>query len=342
MKDTLRKLSDAYGVSGREEMVLETVRELVSGLNVSVRDDITGNIIVHRKGDKPGKIWMSAHMDEIGLMVKKIEGDFIRFTRVGGFDEKLLLAQEVVVMGDKNYNGIIGAKPPHLQTAGESDKMLGYSDLYIDIAMKHNELKKHVRVGDRIVLRHVFTELKNNQVATKAMDNRSCAAIIIGALRHIENIKGLPDIYAVFNAQEEVTFAGAVTASYDIFPDVAFVTDVTVGKQPGVDDGYSLDDITIGTGAHMHRGLYEFIKKTASEENIKLSVEALPSWSGTDTGAIQLARSGVATALLSLPVKNMHSPVETGSISAMENMSRLLARCIEKIDLKDYETKQIK
>lgn len=342
MKEIIRKLSDAYGISGREEMALDTVKELVKDMDVKVTCDKTGNIIIHRKGDKPGRIWMSAHMDEIGLMVKKIDGDFIRFLGVGGFDEKVLLAQEVVVLADKHYTGIIGAKPPHLQSAGESDTMLKYKDLYIDLGMKNSELKKHIKIGDRIALRHVFTELKNNQIATKAMDNRSCGAVIISALKLIDNMKNLPDVYAVLNAQEETTFAGATTASYDIFPDVAFVTDVTVAKQPGVDDGYALEEIAIGTGSHINRDLYEFVKKTAAEENIKTATEALPSWSGTDTGAVQLARSGVATVLLSLPVKNMHSPVETGSISAMESMARLIARCIEKIDLKNYEIKQIK
>lgn len=342
MKELLRTLTDFVAISGEEEMFLKTIKNIFKKDKVSVESDKMGNIIIYKKGEKKGKVWMSAHLDEIGLIVTKIEKSYIKFSQVGGYDEKVLLGQQVIVFGDKKYKGIIGAKPPHLMSPDEYGKMLTFSELFIDIGKNADFVKKHIKVGDRIVIKHGFQELKNNLIATKALDNRACAAIIIMALKRLLAIKNLPDIYVVLNAQEETTFLGAKVASYSIFPDIAFVTDVSFAKQPGVPKGLPIENVIIGKGSHIAPALFEHIKSIAEEEGIKYSIEAMPSWSGTDTGIVQLAKSGVTTALVSLPVKNMHSPVEVGNVKTMEKMSKLLAKSIETLKIKDFDIKTIK
>ncbi len=342
MKELLRILTDFVAISGEEEMFLKTIKNIFKNDEVSVEADKMNNIIVYKKGEKKGKVWMSAHLDEIGLIVTKVEKAYIKFSQVGGYDEKVLLGQQVIVFGDKKYKGIIGAKPPHLMDSDEYGKMLTFRDLFIDIGKSADFVKKHIKVGDRIVIKHGFQELKNNLIATKALDNRACAAIIITALKHLLKTKNLPDIYVVLNAQEETTFLGAKVASYKVFPDIAFVTDVTFAKQPGVPNGHTITDVIIGKGSHIAPALFEHIKNVAEEEEINYSIEALPSGSGTDTGVVQMAKSGVTTVLVSLPVKNMHSPVEIGNIKTMEKMAKLLAKSIETLKIKDFDIKTIK
>lgn len=342
MKEALKALALAAGPSGAEDGLLSAVKNVCRGHDAEISIDKMGSITVFKKGNKKGKIALFAHLDEIGLIVTKIDGKYLRFAEVGGYDEKVLLSQEVVVYGDKPYFGIIGAKPPHLQDAGESSKMLEAEDMYIDIAMSEKEIRKRVHVGDRVLIRSEFTELKNGQVSVKAVDNRGSCAVILGVLPLLERMKENYDLYIVLNTQEETTMAGSKTSAHRIHPDVAIVVDVTFAKQPGVDFGLQADEIGIGCGAHMNRKLYEYTKKLAEKKGVKFQTEPLPSHSGTDTGAVQLSRSGVSTILLSLPIKNMHSPVETVSIEAMEKMSSFMAEMISEMNIKDFSETIIK
>jgi len=342
MKEILKTLSCACGPSGKEDDMFDAVAAVCRGMNVEIKKDKMGSISIFRKGTKRGVIGLFAHIDEIGLMVTKIDGNYIRFTEVGGYDEKVLLSQEVVVYGDKPYFGIVGAKPPHLQSAGESSNMLEFKDLYIDIAMKEAEIRKHIKIGDRILIRSEFAELKNNQVSMKAIDNRGSCAILLGVLPIIDRMKDNYDLHIVLNAQEETTMAGSKTSAHSIFPDVGIVVDVTFAKQPGVDFGLSLEEMGIGCGAHMNKKLFEFTKKLADKKGVKYQIEPLPSHSGTDTGAVQIARNGIATILFSLPIKNMQSPVETVRIETMEKMSAFTAEMISEMDISEFAETIIK
>lgn len=342
MKELLKKMSSAVGISGSGDDTLETVKTIFEDYNVSIDCDKMGSIRIFKKGSRKGVVWMSAHIDEIGLIVKKIEDGYIRFGSIGGYDEKILLGQEVTVFGNNQYDGIIGCKPPHYMERDEYDKMLGFKDLYIDTGMNEETVNKNISVGDRIIIKHKYTELKNDNVATKATDNRACASVIIKALQKLTRVKDLPDIYAVLNAQEETTFLGAATSSYDIHPDIAFVLDVTLAGQPGVENGNDMDEIAIGKGAHISGKLFEYVKKQADASGIKYAIEPLPRGSGTDTGAIQTARGGTAAQLISIPVRNMHSPVEVVNVKNMEKAADFLADIIKDIDIDKFDTEIIK
>lgn len=342
MLDIVKGLTTNPGPSGLEDSLYDEIKKIIKGCNVEISIDKLGNIVVFRKGDERGSIAFFAHNDEIGLIVTKIDGAYLRFTEIGGYDEKVLLGQEVIVYGKKKCSGIIGAKPPHLQTPGESDKLLRYSDLYVDLCMTQEELKKNIRIGDRILIKSDFTELKNGQISVKALDNRSCGAILLHSLRFFDKMKGIPDIYIVLNSQEETTMLGAVSSTHKINPDIAVVLDVTFAKQPGCDFGLPIDSIGIGKGAHICSRMFDFVKKLAEDECIKFVIEPLPSNSGTDAEGVQTARSGITTILLSLPIKNMHSPTEIANIKTMENMSKFLSRIVSAIKIADFKERVIK
>ena len=342
MLETVRALTMATGPSGAEDSMLSTIKEIVKKYNVTVEKDRMGNITVFKKGAKKGSLAFFAHNDELGLIVTKIDKDYLRFTEVGGYDEKVLLGQEVTVFGKKKIKGIIGAKPPHLQTKGEGDKFLKFEDLYIDVAMKNRDIVKYISVGDRVIINSNFTEMKQDQVCVKALDNRSCGAIILYMLHYLENVKNHPDIYLVLNSQEETTMAGSKTFAYKINPDVAFVLDVTFAKQSGHEGGFPIDKMGIGLGANICKRMFDFIKKTADENNFPYFIEPLPSMSGTDAYAVQTVRGGLTTMLLSLPIKNMHSPVEMASIKTMDSMAKFLSLAVSLINVKDFQERIIK
>jgi len=343
LKEILKILTESIGPSGMEEKSFESVKKILEGEeNITISLDKMGNIIIFRKGDRKEKIAFFTHNDEIGLIVTKIDGDYLRFTSVGGYDEKVLLGQEVTVYGEKVVSGIIGATPPHLQKAGESDKLLKYEDLYVDLAMKNKELEKYFKIGDRIILKSEFTELKNDFVCCKSIDNRGSAAAIINILNHIKNLKNIPDLYFVLNAQEETTMVGSLTSCYSINPDIAVVVDVTFAKQPGVESGISYDSIGIGRGSQICSDLYDFITEIAKRENIKYEIEAVPQHSGTDAYAVQTARGGIKTILLSLPIKNMHSPREIVNVKTIDKISKLLSLFVSEVEFEKYGEKIIK
>ncbi|MEO0281162.1 MAG: hypothetical protein ABIN05_02270 [candidate division WOR-3 bacterium] len=343
LKEVLKILTESFGPSGMEEKSFENVKKIFEDeKNLSISLDKMGNIIIFRKGDRTGKIGFFTHNDEIGLIVTKIDGDYLRFTSVGGYDEKVLLGQEVTVFGEKIVSGIIGATPPHLQKSGESDKLLKYEDLYVDLAMKNAELKKYFKIGDRVLIKSEFTELKNDFVSCKSIDNRGSAAAIINILNHIKNLKNIPDLYFVLNAQEETTMAGSLTAAYSIQPDIAVVVDVTFAKQPGVESGASYDAIGIARGAHICSQLCDYIIELVKRENIKYEIEPVPQHSGTDAYMVQTARGGIKTILLSLPIKNMHSPREIVNLKTIDKISKLLSIFVSEVDFEKYGEKIIK
>ena len=236
MKELLKKLSNAPGISGFEN----EVRDLMTGeLNEYVDEisiDNMGNLIAIKKGD-PGnkKVMLAAHMDEIGLMVRFIDKKgFIKFSKIGGINDQMLLNQTVYIQTAKgNVTGVIGSKPPHKMKAAERKKILEFEDMFIDIgASSKDEALKRVNIGDPIIIEQEFKELDNNLVMGKALDNRVGCAILIEVLKQVESEATL---YGVGTVQEEVGLKGAKTSAFGINPDMALALDVTIsGDHPGI------------------------------------------------------------------------------------------------------------
>jgi endoglucanase len=334
----LKKLSEARGVSGYEAEVRGIVAEEFGRYADEVQTDKLGNVIALRRGEgeEPRRrIMLAGHMDEIGLMVTKLEKGFLHFTEVGGFDERVLLGQEVMVHGRKDLPGIIGSRPPHVLPPEEREKTIPMDKLFIDVGVGKEELERLVRVGDLVTLRREFTQLQGDLVAGKAFDDRTAVAAILVCLEGLASIRHAWDVYAVATVQEEVGLRGAITSAYGLAPDVAIAIDVTFGNQPGVSEAETVKmdkGPAIGFGPNVHPRLHEALVEMAKELEIPYQVEAVPGASGTDAWAIQVTREGIPTALISIPLRYMHTSVETVSLKDVERTGRLMAGFIGRLD----------
>ncbi len=334
----LKKLSEARGISGYEAEVREIVAEEFGRYADEVQTDKLGNVIALKRGESEEprrRIMLAGHIDEIGLMVTTLEKGFLRFTSVGGFDERTLLGQEVTVHGRKDLPGIIGSRPPHVLPQEERGKTIAMDKLFIDVGMGAEELTRLVRVGDLVTLRREFTQLKGDLVAGKALDDRTAVAAILVCLEGLASVRHAWDVYAVATVQEEVGLRGAITSAYGLAPNAAIAIDVTFGNQPGVSEAETVEmgkGPAIAFGPNVHSRLYETLVQVAKELEIPYQVEPIPGRSGTDAWAIQVTREGIPTALLSIPVRHMHTSVETVSLKDVERTGRLMAGLIGRLD----------
>ena len=334
----LKKLSEARGVSGYEAEVRGIIAEEFGRYADEVQTDKLGNVIGLKKGEgeEPRhRIMLAGHMDEIGLIVTKPEQGFLHFTSVGGFDERTLLGQEVTVHGRKDLPGIIGSRPPHVLPEEEREKTIAMDKLFIDVGMGEEELERLVRVGDLVTLRRKFTQLQGDLVTGKAFDDRAAVASILVCLEGLASIRHVWDVYAVATVQEEVGLRGAITSAYGLAPDVGIAIDVTFGNQPGVSEAETLEmgkGPAIGFGPNIHPKLHQTLAEVAKELEIPYQVEPIPGQSGTDAWAIQVTREGIPTALLSIPLRYMHTSVETLSLKDVERTGRLMAGFIGRLD----------
>ncbi|WP_353892117.1 M42 family metallopeptidase [Proteinivorax hydrogeniformans] len=342
-KAILKELTETTGVSGYELDVAIKVDKHIKNLCDEVNMDRLGNVIGKKSGEGKNrpKVMLAAHMDEIGLMVTEIDDDgFIRFTSVGGIDPRTLPSQEVTVYGAEEVFGIIGAKPPHLTHPSERGKAIDMYDLFIDTGLSGGEVKKKVRVGDIAVVNRELTDLLSDRVAGKAIDDRAGVCVMIECLRQLQRIKHQCDVYTVATVQEEVGIRGAMVSTYGIVPDIGIAIDVSFGDMPGVDPQNSSKlgaGPALAIGPNIHPNILKKLKEVAAEWGISFQIETEPMQSGTDASAMQITRGGIATALVSLPQRYMHTSVESVSLKDIKNAGKLLAMFISLIDYKDVE-----
>jgi len=344
----LKKLSEAVGVSGHEFEVKKVIAEEISDIVDELKVDSLGNIIAFKRGKENGpKVMVSAHMDEIGLMITHIDKrGFLRFIGVGSWNERILPGQRVIVCaGDVKVRGVIGAKPPHLMTPEEKKQVLEIKKLFIDIgATSYDEVKElGINVGSIAVLdREVVRLGGTDKVTGKAFDDRVGVASLIFALKLLNNVKHEAEVYSVFTVQEEIGLKGATVSAFAVKPDVGIAVDVTTANDiPEVDEK---DWITVlGKGPAIkvmdkgnisHPKLRELLIKIAEEEKIPYQLEVLPG-GATDAAAIMVSREGVPVATISIPCRYIHSPIEVLDIKDAVYASKLLASFIRKISRDD-------
>ncbi len=343
MIDILKQLSDAGGISGFEYAVAPKVAALLSQYCDDVKADTSGNVIGKifcSKKDAP-TVMIEAHMDGIGLMVKDItDRGFLTFVPIGGIDPRILPSSEVVVCGRKELYGVIGAKPPHLQSAEDAQKAPKISDMAIDVGLSKEDVEKLVSVGDMVYFKTEAVTLPcGNGLSGKYLDDR---AGIVSLLMCLAELKGkqLPFHLVVLCAvQEEVGLRGAKMGAESIFPSVAMVVDVCHGNTPdsGSESVFKPGSGTVlSMGPNIHPKLAALAKKVAEEKNIPFSVDVDGGDTGTDAWAIQVAKTGVATMLLSIPLRYMHTTVETLSFDDVSATGRLLAETLLALDAEDY------
>lgn len=335
----LKSLSEASGVSGYEDQVREIVHATFSDLADEVRSDAMGNLIALKRGSGPSeprrRIMLAGHMDEIGLMVTALDKGFLRFTQVGGFDVRTLMGQEVVVHGRRPLPGVIGCRPPHVLSVEERKKPLPMDQLFIDVGLGEHALRDAVHVGDLVTIQRPFTELKGGLVSGKAFDDRAAVVAIAVCLDLLRALRHEWDVYGVATVQEEVGLRGAIIGTYGIAPDAGIAIDVGFGKQPGVgpEDAIELDKgPSLAFGPYLHPVLYAELQRVAKEHELPFQMEIVPGGTGTDATAIQVTRAGVPTALLSIPLRNMHTPIETLAVKDLLRTGRLMAYTIAGLD----------
>jgi len=334
----VKRLSEANGVSGYEHEVRQIVQEEFGRLADQVRTDALGNVIALKRGTGPDPrpaILIATHMDEIGLIVSDLEEGFIHFQQVGGYDDRVLLGQEILVHSRRTLPGIIGARPPHVLSEKERGQPVPYDKLRIDVGLSAEDLPKVVRVGDLVTMKRELIELQGGLVAGKALDDRVSVAAAVVCLEELARMHHLWDLYAVATVQEEVGVKGAITSTFDLQPDVGVAMDVTWAKQPGAPDEYTYElgkGPTIGCGPNFHPKLQDALVETAEKMEMSYHLEPAARPGGTDAYAIQVSREGIPAELISIPLRNMHTPVETVSIKDVERAGRLLAAFIARLD----------
>ena len=332
IKEHLKALTEAHAPSGHEAPIRAILREAWQGYVDEFQTDKLGSLIgikyATNPQNPPRKIMLAAHMDEIGMMVGGVVDGFIRIHRISGVDNRVLPAQSVIVHGKQPLRGLVATKPPHLLTEADRKNYAGFEELLIDVGLPPEQVNELVTIGDLITMDAPLYELNGKRLAGKAMDDRGCVAIVTYALDMLAGMAHAWDVYAVATVQEETGLYGARTAAQMIRPDVVIALDVCFAEQPGVD----ADDATemgggpaIGMGANFHEKLRLALRDVGKQYEIKYQDEAIPAASGTDAWATQVANEGIPSALLSLPLRNMHSPVETIDLTDIERTGRLLA-----------------
>jgi endoglucanase len=333
----LRQLTEAPGPPGREEVVRTRLQELWDPLADEVHADMLGNLFALQRGQGPEprpRVMIATHMDEIGLIVTGIEGEFLRVHAMGGIDRRVLLGLAVVVHGRRPLPGVVSSRPPHVLPREERDKVIDWEHVFVDVGLPADEVADVVQVGDHITVQRDLLELKHHQVAAKALDNRAGVAVATLALETLRQRAHAWDVCAVATVQEEVGIKGAITSAYGLAPQAAIAVDATFGKQYDDSDAgtFALNKgPTIGIGPNFHPQVVELLIKVAEAQEIPYVREALPGSSGTDAWGIQIAREGIPCGLISLPLRYMHQPVETLDVRDVERAGRLLAGAIAQL-----------
>ncbi len=337
-RDHLKRLVEIHAPSGYEEPVAELLREDWAGLVDEFESDRLGSVIGIKRGTNPSvsrrRIMLAAHMDEIGLMVREIEDGFLYAHRVSGIDPRVMLAQNVIVHGKRALPGVVATRPPHMQSPEDRKRYPPIDELVIDVGLPAEEVEALVEIGDLITMDAPMIALKGRKAAAKAMDDRACLAVITTCLQLLRGMRHSWDVYAAATVQEEVGLRGATTAANHIQPDCAIALDVGFAEQPGVSLGAGKlgGGPQLGIGANFHPKMVKRLQKVAEYYDIVWQSDVMPGRSGTDAWAIQVSRGGVPTALLSIPLRNMHSPVETLDLKDIERCGRLLAHFICALD----------
>jgi endoglucanase len=276
-------------------------------------------------------------MDEIALMVSEIRDGYARMTRISGVDGRTLQAKSVLVHAKRTLVGTIAAIPPHISqyTGGGRTKYPPIEELWIDFGLPADEVAALVSIGDLVTMDAAMIELKGGLLAGKSMDDRASVAAVSYCLELLQKRIHTWDVYAVASTQEEKGLQGATTSAHAVGPDLAIAIDVGFGKQPGVNGDAAIElgkGPTIGIGPNFHPGFRDAVEKIAKENEIPLHPDPISGRSGTDAWAIQVARQGVPTTLLSIPLRNMHSAVETLSLKDVKRVGRLMAEVITALD----------
>ena len=337
----LKKLLSTPGPSGREAAAARVWREEAEKFS-SIRGDRMGNSFATlNAGGKP-RVMLSGHIDEIGLIVTHVdEKGLVYFSGIGGWDPQVFVGQRVCLQTrDGEVFGVIGKKAIHVMEADERKKASEIKGLWIDIGAKDaDEARGMVEVGDVAVLDQDLLELPNGRIASRSLDNRVGAFVVLEALRLLsERGNVAAEVVAVASVQEEIGLYGARGAAFGLDPDAAIAVDVTHATDtPGILKNQH-GDHALGSGPVIGRAtvlspvVADGLVAAAGREDIPHTIEANSRSTGSDADAIHFARAGIATGLVSCPNRYMHSPNEVVELSDLEDCARLIVAYVGGLD----------
>ncbi len=334
MVELVKKLCTAKGVSGNEKEVCDLVYSLMFPFSDVTVNEFGNVIAVFGNKNAEKTILLDAHIDQIGFVVTDITPKgFVKVDKCGGIDLRTALGSGVIINGKESIKGIVCCMPPHLSD-GNEDKAVSADKVYIDTGLSYEKVKSIVSIGDTVTFAEEPCELLNNKISAPALDNRAGVASIIRVAQLIKGISCPYKVVAVFSSQEETYQLGAKTGAYISGADEAIVVDVSFASQPGVSGQYS--DIKLSGGPMLcvspilSKNMYNSLKEICINKNIPYQNEVCNDVTGTNADSITICKSGIKTALVSIPQRNMHTQVEVVDISDIENTARLIAEYILK------------
>ncbi len=328
--EDLNRLCCAAGCAGQGE-IAETATELLRPYVDEIVQDAMGNILASRRADRPDAptVMLEAHLDEIGFLVTHIdERGFIFVAPAGGVDKRVLTAQKVIIYGKQPYFGVFSSVPPHL--SGGEDKLPEITDMAIDAGLDAETAREMIPLGSRVAFVPNFTKLSQTVVSSKSLDNRSGMAAILHCLRKLSD--RCVNVEVAFCVQEELGCRGAAVAARQICPDAAIVTDVSFALTKDSDPrhcGEMHKGVMIGISPILDDGMRHELCDLAESCHIPHQLEVMAETTGTNADVISTSCCGVKTALLSIPLRYMHTPVETIDVSDVAAVGELMAAWIE-------------
>jgi len=340
----LEKLLNAPGPSGFETGPARIWREEAEGFAQKVWTDVTGNSTAGLNLDGKPRVMLAGHIDEIGLQVTYIdEGGFLFFDEIGGWDSQVLVGQRVILLGSEGaIPGVIGKKPIHLLKKEEQERATKTKDLWVDLGCSSAEevAELGVRVGDPMVLDAGLLRLAGDRIASRSIDNRIGAYVVLEALRTLSEDPPPAGALAVATVQEEIAYTGggARSSAFALEPEVALVVDVTFSTDVPDIEKKELGEHKIGGGPVLSRGsanhpvVFQRLVEAAEAEGIDYTIQAAPRTTRTDADAIHLVGMGVPTGLISVPNRYMHSPNEIVSLEDLRQTAALLVAFIRRLD----------
>jgi len=340
----LRSLISTPGLSAYEgpaaRLIEEKWRPLVDDTSTSRLGSLHGLKMGRGKSPRPS-VMIATHMDAIGLMVTKIDDGFIHLDEIGGIDVRILPGTPVTVHGKRDLAGVIVMPPMKTLPEDVRNGAIGLRHLLVDTGLVPSKVASLVRVGDIISFNTPPLELSGDVISGHSLDNRASVAALTICLEELQNKLHLWDVWAVATAQEEETLGGAATSAFHLKPDLAIAVDVTFAKGPGSDTWETFPlgkGPTLGWGANLHPYLYKKLKELADKLEIPVAMDISPAHSGTDAYSLQVAREGIPTMLIGIPLRYMHTPVEAVAVKDIQRAGRLLAEFIAGLEM-DFVTK---
>jgi len=330
----LQRLLEAPSPSGYERPIQDVVRDWAGQFAAEVRTDLHGNVIAALNPSGSPRIMFAGHCDQIGLMVQHIDDEgFLFVNGIGGFDLATLIGQGMVVWTKEGpVPGVMARKPVHLMKDDEEKKPPKMHDLWVDIGAKNKEeAEKLVAIGDPITWSLTLRRLQDDLVASPGFDDKAGVYVVMEALRLLSKEKFAAALFSVSTVQEEVGLRGAITSTFSVEPTVGIAVDVTFATDHPEVEKKITGEVTLNKGPVIHRGpninpvVHDRLVAAAKEKDVPYQLCGSARATGTDANVMQISRSGVATGLVSVPNRYMHSAVETVSLRDLQHSAELLA-----------------